>query len=116
MPQFDVEYYFAQIFWLIIIFFAFYWILKKGILPKFERILEARSQKVEALFSKAKDLCKIFGSKELLYVELDAVRYVDGDSFDGGEGVCRNRGEWIGGMYVYVECLKLWPGMERKRL
>ena len=62
------------------------------------------------------DLCKIFGSKELLYVELDAVRYVDGDSFDGGEGVCRNRGEWIGGMYVYVECLKLWPGMERKRL
>ena len=46
MPQFDSSTFASQIFWLIITFFALYFVLARTVLPKIARVLEARQGRV----------------------------------------------------------------------
>ena len=48
MPQLNPEYWFSQIFWLLLIFGALYVFLWKTILPKITRNLENRKSKILA--------------------------------------------------------------------
>lgn len=45
MPQLDAAAYLNQVFWLILVFFTFYLIVLKNILPALSRILKVRTKK-----------------------------------------------------------------------
>jgi hypothetical protein len=45
MPQFDTITFFNDLFWLLFLFFTFYFLLLKNILPSVSSILKARTKK-----------------------------------------------------------------------
>ena len=47
MPQLDIVTYSGQVFWLLVVFFVFYTIVIKQVLPMLARILKARQKKLE---------------------------------------------------------------------
>jgi len=47
MPQLDIVTFTGQVFWIFILFFIFYIILSKNVLPLVARILKARHKKLE---------------------------------------------------------------------
>lgn len=55
MPQFDIETFPAQIFWLILFFSAFYLLISKIIAPRLESILNSRSKILEDNILAAKE-------------------------------------------------------------
>ena len=60
MPQFDSSSFSSQLFWLAISFLPLYWVLSRSIVPKIQRIMEERFQKIEGTLAKAEALdCKI---------------------------------------------------------
>lgn len=58
MPQLDRFSFISQIFWLLVIFFSFYVILLRFILPHIGRILKARQIVIDELIQEQQDLEK----------------------------------------------------------
>lgn len=58
MPQFDISTYIPQIFWLIVTFFAFWFVMDRFIVPKIQETLEQRRRKLDDIILKAEKINK----------------------------------------------------------
>jgi F-type H+-transporting ATPase subunit b len=47
MPQFDPTWFISQIFWLVLVFGALYWLMVKRALPKVSKALDARAERIQ---------------------------------------------------------------------
>lgn len=56
MPQFDPTWFASQIFWLVIVFGALYWLMTKRAIPRVEAALEARAQRIQGDLDRAAKL------------------------------------------------------------
>ncbi|HJD66178.1 MAG TPA: ATP F0F1 synthase subunit B' [Rickettsia endosymbiont of Bembidion nr. Transversale] len=56
MPQFDINTYYSQIFWLIVTFSLLYIFVYKFIVPKIERVLNNRQSNIQDNIAKADEL------------------------------------------------------------
>ena len=56
MPQFDPTWFVSQIFWLVLVFGALYWLMVKRALPKVTKTLEARAQRIQGDLDRAAKL------------------------------------------------------------
>ena len=53
MPQFDTYWFASQIFWLAIIFSAFYWFISRKALPRIGAVLDERARRIDGDLQKA---------------------------------------------------------------
>jgi len=53
MPQFDPTWFASQIFWLVLIFFAFYRVLSRKVLPQLGAAIEGREKQIEGDLNRA---------------------------------------------------------------
>ena len=70
MPQLNPEYWFSQIFWLIIFFIILYLAVSKIYLPKIKNNLDNREKKIRDDLSQAKDLKELSEKKNVEYLQL----------------------------------------------
>lgn len=56
MPQFDVDTFIPQLFWMGVLFALFYMVSKKAILPHMQKIFSDRQKKIEDLLKEAEQL------------------------------------------------------------
>lgn len=56
MPQFDPYWFASQVFWLAIIFTAFYWFMSRRILPRMAEVLDERERRIQGDLAKAAEL------------------------------------------------------------
>ncbi len=56
MPQFDPTWFASQVFWLVLVFAALYWVMTKRALPRVEAVLEARAQRIQGDLDRAAKL------------------------------------------------------------
>jgi len=56
LPQFRVEDFSSQIFWMLLVFLLLYQYLRKRILPRYAEVLEERSEKISGDLNKAEQL------------------------------------------------------------
>lgn len=56
MPQFDVDTFIPQLFWMGVFFALFYMVSKKVILPRMQKIFTDRQQKIEGLLKEAEQI------------------------------------------------------------
>jgi len=54
MPQFDLSFYFSQVFWLCVSFGLLMWAIQGHILPKFEKIRQQRYDRKNAVLEQAR--------------------------------------------------------------
>ena len=47
MPKFDPTWFISQIFWLVLVFGALYWLMVKRALPKVSKALDARAERIQ---------------------------------------------------------------------
>lgn len=53
MPQFDPTWFVSQIFWLVLVFGALYWLMVKRALPKVSKALDARAERIQGDLDRA---------------------------------------------------------------
>ena len=70
MPQLNPEYWFSQIFWLIIFFIILYLAVSKIYLPKIKNNLDNREKKIRDDLGQAKDLKELSEKKNVEYLQL----------------------------------------------
>ena len=58
MPQFDVSTYMPQIFWVLVIFFCYWLLMDKFLIPKIAEMVEARKRKYNDFILKAEEINK----------------------------------------------------------
>ena len=58
MPQFDVSTYMPQIFWVIVIFFCYWLLMDKFLIPKIAEMVEVRKRKYNDFILKAEEINK----------------------------------------------------------
>ena len=56
MPQFDPTWFISQIFWLVLVFGALYWLMVKRALPKVSKALDARAERIQGDLDRAAKL------------------------------------------------------------
>jgi F-type H+-transporting ATPase subunit b len=56
MPQFDPTWFISQIFWLVLVFGALYWLMVKRALPKVTKALDARAERIQGDLDRAAKL------------------------------------------------------------
>jgi F-type H+-transporting ATPase subunit b len=56
MPQFDPTWFASQIFWLVLVFAALYWLMIKRAIPRVEKALTARSERIQGDLDRAAKL------------------------------------------------------------
>jgi F-type H+-transporting ATPase subunit b len=56
MPQFDPTWFVSQIFWLVLVFGALYWLMVKRALPKVSKALDARAERIQGDLDRAAKL------------------------------------------------------------
>lgn len=67
LPQLNVDTYPSQIFWLIVAFFALYWLMSKVALPRIAGVLEERADAVAADLDRAEELKRKAEEAEAAY-------------------------------------------------
>ena len=56
MPQFDISTYISQAFWVLLIFFCYWFIMDKFVIPKISETIEERKRKYNDFIQKAEDI------------------------------------------------------------
>lgn len=67
LPQLNVETFASQIFWLVVAFFALYWLMSKVALPRIAAVLEERADAVAADLDRAEELKRKAEEAEAAY-------------------------------------------------
>lgn len=93
MPQMDSAAFLPQVFWLVVVFFSFYIIVLKNILPVLSRILKVRAKKL----SQGQDLLESMGNEtNLIGADYDQIlTKTTKESTDFLQKTSSNAGAWI---------------------